>query len=86
MSKIGETLVVFLLVMGGLFTGIFTPTEAGGVGSAAVLLVALFRRQLSWKGFVKSINETLRTSCMVLLLIAGATVFGHFLAISPHPF
>ena len=86
LSKIGETLVVFLLVMGGLFTGIFTPTEAGGVGSACVLLVALLRKQLSWKGFVKSINETLRTSCMVLLLIAGATVFGHFLAISRIPF
>ena len=86
LSKIGETLVVFILVMGGLFTGIFTPTEAGGVGSACVLLVALLRKQLSFKGFVKSINETLRTSCMVLLLIAGATIFGHFLAISRIPF
>ena len=86
LSKIGETLVVFILVMGGLFTGVFTPTEAGGVGSAAILLVALVRRQLSWEKFVKSINETLRTSCMILLLIAGATVFGHFLAISRIPF
>ena len=86
LSKVGETLVVFLLVMGGLFTGIFTPTEAGGVGSACVLLVAVLRKQLSWKGFVKSINETLRTSCMVMLLIAGATIFGHFLAISRIPF
>ena len=86
LNKIGETLVVFLLVMGGLFTGIFTPTEAGGIGSAAVLLVALLRKQLSFKGFIKSINETLRTSCMVLLLIAGATIFGHFLAISRIPF
>ena len=75
-----------MLVMGGLFTGIFTPTEAGGVGSACVLLVAVLRKQLSWKGFVKSIDETLRTSCMVLLLIAGATIFGHFLAISRIPF
>ena len=86
LNKVGETLVVFLLVMGGLFTGIFTPTEAGGIGSAAVLVVALLRKQLSFKGFVKSINETLRTSCMVLLLIAGATIFGHFLAISRIPF
>lgn len=86
LTKIGETLVVFVLVMGGLFTGVFTPTEAGGVGSAAVLAVALIRKQLTWQGFVKSINETLRTSCMVLLLIAGATVFGHFLAISRIPF
>ncbi len=47
-----------------------------------MVLVALLRRQLSWAGFVKSIYETLRTSCMVLLLVAGATVFGHFLAVT----
>ena len=82
----GETLAVFVLVMGGLFTGIFTPTEAGGVGAAAVTLVALGRRQLSFEGFVRSLYETLRTSCMVLLLVAGAVVFGHFLAVTRIPF
>jgi tripartite ATP-independent transporter DctM subunit len=82
----GETLAVFVLVMGGLFTGAFTPTEAGGVGAAAVLLVALARRRLTWQGFVKSLYETLRTSCMVLLLVAGAVIFGHFLAVTRIPF
>ena len=82
----GETLAVFVLVMGGLFIGIFTPTEAGGVGAAAVTLVALGRRQLSFEGFVRSLYETLRTSCMVLLLVAGAVVFGHFLAVTRIPF
>jgi len=77
-----DILLVFLVVMLGLFIGWFTPTEAGGVGAAAVLLVALGRRQLTWAGFVKSIYETLRTSCMVLLLVAGATIFGHFLAVT----
>jgi len=77
-----DIMLVFVVVMMGLFLGWFTPTEAGGVGAAAVLLVALFRRQLTWAGFVKSIYETLRTSCMVLLLVAGATVFGHFLAVT----
>ncbi|MBU1156965.1 MAG: TRAP transporter large permease, partial [Proteobacteria bacterium] len=77
-----DIMLVFVVVMLGLFLGWFTPTEAGGVGAAAVLLVALFRRQLTWAGFVKSIYETLRTSCMVLLLVAGATVFGHFLAVT----
>ena len=86
LSDTGETLLVFVLVMGGLFLGIFTPTEAGGVGAAAVTVVALARRQLTWQGFVKSLYETLRTSCMVLLLIAGATVFGHFLAVTRIPF
>jgi len=86
LSKTSEIMAVFILVMGGLFLGIFTPNEAGGVGSAAVLAVALVRRQLTWAGFVKSVYETLRTSCMVLLLIAGAVVFGHFLAVSRIPF
>ncbi len=86
LGSTGETLTVFVLVMGGLFTGIFTPTEAGGIGSAAVLGVAALRRRISWQGFVKSINETLKTSCMVLLLVAGAVIFGHFLAVTRIPF
>jgi tripartite ATP-independent transporter DctM subunit len=86
LSETGETLAIFAMVMGGLFTGLFTPNEAGAVGSMAVLLVALFRRQLTWAGFVKSCYETLRTSCMVLLLVAGAVVFGHFLAVTRIPF
>ncbi len=86
LKNLWETLAVFILVMGGLFAGFFTPTEAGAVGSFGVLLVAMARRQLSWKGFVKSLYETLRTSCMVLLLIAGAVIFGHFLAVTRIPF
>jgi TRAP-type C4-dicarboxylate transport system permease large subunit len=82
----GETLVVFVLVMGGLFIGLFTPTEAAAVGAFGVLAVSLIRRQLSWEGFVTSLYETLRTSCMVMLLIAGATVFGKFLAVTRIPF
>ena len=81
-----DTIAVFGLVMGGLFFGFFTPTEAAAVGAFGVLVVSLARRQLSWQGFVKSLYETLRTSCMVLLLIAGAVVFGKFLAITRIPF
>ncbi|NNK86069.1 MAG: TRAP transporter large permease subunit, partial [Desulfobacterales bacterium] len=82
----GETLIVFILVMGGLFVGLFTPTEAAAVGSFGVLLVSLIRRQLTWEGFVKSLYETLRTSCMVMMLIAGAVIFGKFLAVTRIPF
>jgi len=82
----GETLAVFILVMGGLFIGLFTPTEAAAVGAFGVFTVSLFRRQLSWDGFVKSLYETLGTSCMVMLLIAGAVVFGKFLAVTRIPF
>ncbi len=86
LKDMGETLVVFALVMGGLFLGWFTPTEAGGVGAFGVLVVAVARRQMTTAGFVKSLYETLRTSCMVLLLIAGAVIFGHFLAVTRIPF
>jgi tripartite ATP-independent transporter DctM subunit len=81
-----DTIAVFSLVIGGLFFGFFTPTEAAAVGAFGVLAVSLIRRQLTWQGFVKSLYETLRTSCMVMLLIAGAVVFGKFLAITRIPF
>lgn len=81
-----ETLAVFVLVMGGLFIGLFTPTEAAAVGVFGVLLVSLIRRQLTWQGFVKALYETLGTSCMVMLLIGGAVVFGKFLAVTRIPF
>lgn len=81
-----DTVLVFAFVMGGMALGMFTPTEAAAVGAFGVLLVSLVRRQLSWKGFVKSLNETLRTSCMVMFLIAGAVVFGKFLAVTRIPF
>lgn len=82
----GETLAVFVLVIGGLFIGLFTPTEAAAVGAFGVLVVSLIRRQLTWEGFVKSLYETLRTSCMVMVLIAGAVVFSSFLAVTRIPF
>ncbi len=81
-----ETLAVFILVIGGLFFGIFTPTEAAAVGAFGVLALSVLRRQLTWEGFVKSLYETLRTSCMVMMLIAGAVIFGKFLAVTRIPF
>ncbi len=81
-----DTMAVFILVIGGLFMGLFTPTEAAAVGAFGVLAVSLIRRQLTWQGFVNALFETLRTSCMVMLLIAGAVIFGKFLAVTRIPF
>jgi tripartite ATP-independent transporter DctM subunit len=83
---LGETLIIFALVVGGIFYGLFTPTEAASVGAFGVLVIAVIKRQLTWKGFVKSLMETLTTSCMVLMLIAGAVIFGKFLAVTRIPF
>ena len=71
---------VFLLVIGGLMYGFFTPTEAGSVGTFAVLLLSVIKRDIGFKGYIKSVIESLRTACMVLMLIAGSQVLGHFLA------
>ncbi len=78
-------ILIFLLVIGGMMKGFFTPTEAGSVGVAAVLILALSQRDLNFKGFFKSLNESLKTACMVLMLIAGSTILGHFLAVTKIP-
>jgi len=78
-------LVIFVLMIGGLMGGVFTPTEAGSVGALAVLLLTFFKRDLDFKGFIKSVIESLRTACMVLTLIASSTVLGHFIAVTNIP-
>jgi tripartite ATP-independent transporter DctM subunit len=77
--------IIFLVVIGGLMKGFFSPTEAGSVGTFAVLLYSIVKKDLDFKGFAKSIGESLRTSCMVLMLIAGSTILGHFLAVTKIP-
>ena len=78
-------IVIFLLMIWGLMKGIFTPVEAGSVGTAAVLILAFAKKDLDFKRFVKAVAETLRTACMVLMLIAGSTILGHFLAVTKIP-
>ncbi len=86
LSGLMETIILFAMVMGGLFLGIFTPTEAGAVGAFGTLVIALLRKNINLKGFIKALFETTRISCMILVIVAGATVFGHFLAVSRIPF
>ncbi|MBN2332232.1 MAG: TRAP transporter large permease [Deltaproteobacteria bacterium] len=82
----GETLLLFSLVMGGLFVGFFTPTEAGAVGALCSLLVAAMGGKLTWKKLLTSLFETTRTACMVMIIVTGAVVFGHFLAVTRIPY
>jgi C4-dicarboxylate transporter, DctM subunit len=78
-------IIIFGVVIGGLMLGIFTPTESGTIGTVAVLILALSRRSLSLKAFVKSIDESLRAAVMVLILIACSAVLGHFLTVTEIP-
>ena len=81
-----EAIAIFILVMGGLFIGLFTPTEAGAVGVFCTFIVAVATRKLTWDGLVNSIVETLKISCMVFVLVTGAIIFGRFLAVTRIPF
>ena len=81
-----ETLILFALVMGGMFFGIFTPTEAAATGAFLTLLIALLRGQLSWSGWNQSLIDTTKISCMIMVIVTGAVVFGHFMAITRVPY
>ena len=81
-----ETLLLFALVMGGIFFGLFTPTEAAAVGAFMTLLIAIIRRQLYWKGFIQSLADTTKISCMIMVIVTGAVIFGHFMAITRIPY
>jgi len=81
-----EAVTIFVLVIGGLYLGLFTPTEAGAAGVFFTLIVSIASRRLSWKGFIDSFRETLKISCMVYMLITGAIIFGRFLAVTRLPF
>jgi tripartite ATP-independent transporter DctM subunit len=81
-----EMIILFLVVMLGLYFGFFTPAEAGAVGSFFAVLISAVQGRLSWKGLVASVADTLRVSCMVIVIIAGAMIFGRFLAVTRIPF
>ena len=81
-----ETLCLFLFVIGGLFLGWFNPTQAGAMGAIGALVIGLARRELTWQRFIEATKDGLRTACMVLFIIMGATVFGHFMTITRIPF
>ncbi len=84
-AGITETMVLFVFVIAGLFLGWFSPTQAGGAGAAGALLIGLIRGQLSWQGFLSAVKDALRITCMVMVIVAGATVFGHFMAVTKIP-
>ena len=81
-----ETLAIFFLVIGGLFGGWFTPTEAAGVGAFAVMSLGIIMRRLNWKGFTDSVYTTTGTTAMILIIILGAIIFNKFIAVTRVPF
>ena len=78
-------LSLFLLVVGGLYTGWFTPTEAAGVGAFGALMITIIKRRLTWDNLTNSLAETTRTTAMVFAILIGANIFGYFLTVSQIP-
>lgn len=69
-------------VFGGLFSGLFTPTEAGAVGAALAIIIAMIKRSLTWESFWLSIRETLLTTATLFIIAIGASLLTRFLALS----
>ena len=86
LAGVTETLALFCLVIGGIFMGFFTPTEAGAVGAFLTILIVFIRKQLTWKGFIRSLADTTRISSMCFVILTGAIIFGHFMAVTRVPF
>lgn len=85
LSGIWETLLVFFIVMGGIYLGFINPTEAGAIGATALFIIILIKKKLTFKTLSASLLEATRISVLVLFLVAGANVFSYFLALSTIP-
>ena len=85
LPEVAWIVFVFLLVVGGIMAGFFTPTEAGAVGTFAVLVLAVVKRDMNFKKYVTSLSEAIRTAGMILMLIAGSVILGHFIAVTNIP-
>jgi len=85
LKGIRETALVFCVVMGGIYFGFINPTEAGAVGAFALFVIVLAKRRLTGQAIVSCLLEATRITVMVLFLVAGATVFSYFLALSTIP-
>jgi tripartite ATP-independent transporter DctM subunit len=87
LSKVWSVLLLFVVVIGGIYAGIFTPNEAAGVGAFGAFVLGLGYAKKNVKGFLKeSFLSTLSTSGMCFLILMGALIFGYFLAVSRVPF
>lgn len=83
--RITDIFVLFALSIGGMFLGWYSPNQAAGVGAMGALALGLIHRELTFKKLFDASREALRTACMIMMLIAGASVFGKFMAVTTIP-
>ncbi|HOW57441.1 MAG TPA: TRAP transporter large permease [Smithellaceae bacterium] len=85
LKNIWGVLCLFLLVIGGLYAGWFSPTEAAGVGAFGALIITAIKKRLTGKSLYSALNETVLTTAMVFVILIGANIFGYFMTISQIP-
>jgi C4-dicarboxylate transporter, DctM subunit len=83
--RIIDIFLLFAFSIGGMFLGWYSPNQAAGVGAAGALILGMLHRELTWKKFFNASREGLRTACMIMMLIASASVFGKFMAVTTIP-
>jgi len=82
---VGGILLLFVVVIGGIYLGVMTPTEAAGVGACGAFFIALFRKKLTFKKSVFALTKTLSTTCFIFAIIMGAFLLNYFMAITKIP-
>ena len=85
LKDVWGTVILFLLVIGGIYLGIFSPEEAAGIGASGALALALMARTMTWKLFFECLMETVRTSAMIFTILIGAILLNNFLILSAVP-
>jgi tripartite ATP-independent transporter DctM subunit len=85
LKDVWAPLLLFVLVIGGLYGGVFTPTEAGGVGASGAFLLGMLRRRLDGAKIRASLLQATRTAAAVFTVLIGALLFGYFLTITQVP-
>jgi C4-dicarboxylate transporter DctM subunit len=84
-GKTWEVFFLFLLVIGGIYFGLFTPNEAAGVGAFGAFFFGLVRKKLNWRNFKESFVDTSKTTGMIFLIMLGAMLLGYFLSVARLP-
>jgi len=82
MRSVGAVILLFLLVIGGIYGNFFTPTEAAGVGAVGALAITLWRRKLTLRGFFETLVETAITSASIFIIMLGAQIFSTFINVA----
>jgi len=85
LSKVWATLALFFLVIGGIYSGLFSPTEASGIGAVGALIIGLCLRRLNLASIHECLIETVQTTSMIFLILIGAILFSAFISLSGTP-